>query len=229
MKQYPASNPRRRQYKKPSSAQETRIKRIANVQAQKVVNKNAESKFYDGKLAFNGQNFDNSGYLISLFSNVPAGTTITQGVENNQYVGNKIRPTHISFRCDLSNDLADGINTVSVLLIQAKQYFLPGTTLANILESTGNASAPMSPMNHKFNDRLRVLSRKTFALSKVSGNDHIVFKKEININKLSQVIFNNASGEVESGTLMLGLISDSAPATVHPLARAQWRIHYKDM
>jgi len=213
--------------KKPKSQQEKRMAKIARSQALKVVNKNIESKFYDGKLALAGTVVDYNGILLNMFIDVPAGsTTITQGSGQSQYVGEKIRPTHISLRYAASNELADDNNLMTCVILQAKGLFIPGATMANILDSTGNISAPVSPFDQDYDDRFRVLYRKTFALTKLNENCK-VFKVNIPYNKLAPIHFNDAAGTVESAGLMIGWISDSSLA-VHPTIRAQWRLFYKD-
>lgn len=213
--------------KKPKTRQEQKMTRIANRQALKVVNRQIESKHFDGKLALAGLNVDYDGTLYNAFVNVPAASaTIIQGTGQGQYIGEKIRPTHISLRWSATNVLADSDNLITCVILQAKGLFVPGATMANILESTGNVSAPLSPFDADYEDRFRVLYRKTIALNQ-AGESNRVYKVNIPYNKLGAISYSDNVGTVESGTIMIGWISDSS-ADVDPLIRGQWRIFYKD-
>jgi len=212
--------------KKPPTQQEKKMASIARTQAMKVVNKAIESKHYDGKLALAGENVDYNGSLYNVFIDVPAGTTIIQGTDQGEYIGEEIRPTHLSVRWSATSTLADADNLVTCVIMQAVGLFTPAANMANILQSTGNQSAPLSPFDADYDDRFRVLYRKTVALSQASETNK-VFKVNIPYNKFGKVKFNTDTGAIEFGTIMIGWISDSA-ADVDPLIRAQWRLFYKD-
>jgi len=83
-----------------------------------------------------------------------------------------------------------------------------------------------SPFDQDYEDRFRVLYRKTIALNTL-GDANKVFKANIPYNKFSKIRFNDSAGTPEIGTIMIGWISDSS-AAAHPLIRAQWRLFYKD-
>lgn len=210
-----------------NARRQTTTKKIAHKEAKKVFDSNVESKMYDGKLQLAGEVVDYNGILYNMFTDNPAGTTITQGPGRNQYLGLKIKPYHIELRYAVTNDLADSNNLITCVVLQAKGSFVPGGTTANIFESTGNVSAPLSPFDHQFNQRFKVLYRKQISLSGVDGEDVKVFTKNISHKRLSMLGFNDAIGTIQSGTLLIGWISDSG-AAVHPTVRAQWRILYKD-
>lgn len=209
--------------KKPKTQQEKKMATIARSQALKVVNKNIESKIFDARLPSAGTNVDYNGVLYDAIQDLQAVTTITQGAGQSQYIGEKIRPTHISLRWSVV--AADPTNLVTCVLLQAKGSFVPGATMANILESTGNSSAPLSPFDKDYDDRFRVLYRKTMTVN--TYEPERVYKVNIPYNKLSTITYNDAAGTVEAGVLMIGWISDSSSST-HPLVRANWRIFYKD-
>lgn len=212
--------------KKPKTQQEKKMATIARSQALKVVNKNIESKLYNGKLALSGTTIDYTGTMYSIFSDVPAGTTITQGVAQSQYIGEKIRPTHISVRYALTNESADTNNIMTCVIIQAKGASLPGGSFVNIFQSVGNVSAPLSPFSDDYDDRFRVLYRKTVSLT--LGTDNLrTYKVNIPYNKLAPIVFLDPAGTIEANGIYIGWISDSGIA-VHPTVRAQWRLFYKD-
>lgn len=214
---------------KRKTKQDQKIARIARGQAQKVVNKQIESKIWDGKLELAGEVVDYNGILYDLLGTYSGiDSRIVQGTALNQYLGQMIKPTHLSVRFAVSNDLADTINLVTVMIMQAHPngLFVPGATMTNILQSVGNVSSPLSPTYTSYDDRFKVLYRKTFALSQVGPNIK-VFKVNIGYNKLTKITFSDAIGTIETGTLFMGVISDSS-ADVDPLIRAQWRLHFKD-
>lgn len=206
--------------------QEKKMRRIATSQAKKVVNRNIESKIYDGNLPLAGDNVDYDGRLFYATEDPQTATNIVQGIGQGQYIGEEIRPTHLSVRWSASNDLADATNMVTFVIIQAKGAFTSLGSMANILQSTGNVSAPLSPFDVDFDDRFRVLHRKTIALSQV-GPDNRVFKVNIGYNMFQKIVFNDASGTIEANPIIMGFVTDSG-AAVHPIIKAKWRLHYKD-
>lgn len=211
---------------KKKTEQEKKMTRIAQVQARKVVNRNIESKLYDGNLPLSGQTVDYNGVLFYAYEDPQTGTIMSQGAGQGQYIGEEIRPTHLSVRWAVSTNLADPTNLVTFVIIQAKGSFVHGADMSNILQSTGNTSAPLSPFDQDYDDRFRVLHRKTVALSQV-GPDNRVFKVNIGYNMFQKIVFSDASGTQEANPIIMGFITDSGVA-VHPLILCKWRLHYKD-
>lgn len=198
---------------------------VARREARKVFNRNTETKKFDGSLAHNGANVDYNGVIYAVTRDVSAGTQIVQGTEENEYIGTTIKPVHLQIRFAMSP--GDSTNLVTVVVLQMKGLFNPvGDQMTNILQSTGNSTAPLSPFDRAYQDRFRVLYRKTFSLSSqdISIQSHSI---QIGYSKLAKLFFQDDAGAIESNGIFLGFISDSS-AAVHPLIRAAWRLHYKD-
>lgn len=211
--------------KKPT-AQEKKMRRIAQSTARKVVNKQIESKIWDGQFTHAGLTVDYVGNQYYVTGNPNAGTQMVQGTGVENYLGHEIRPTHLSVRFAVNNDGADATNLVTCLIYQGIGLFVPGATMANIFESTSNFSAPLSPLDQDYDNRFRVLYRKTFALTQASS-DIKTYKVNIPYSKFQKVIFNDSIGTIESGPIVIGFITDSS-ADVDPSVRCSWRLHFKD-
>lgn len=208
------------------SIPEQKMEKIARKVTKQALKKNIEAKFFDAKLALAGAAVDYNGLLYNAFIDVPSASTIVQGTDDHQYIGAKIRPTGLTLRWAASNDLADANNIVSCVILQGIGAFTPAANMANIYQSTGNVSAPLSPFDEDYNNRFRVLYRKEVALSQ-TGDNAVVHSVHLSFKKFAPVIFNDGLGAIESQPLMIGWISDSS-AVVHPVVRAQWRIHFQD-
>lgn len=198
--------------------------RIARYEAKKVVDRAIENKMWDGRLVLAG--VDNNGVTYRLFTNPSAATTIAQGTGSDQYIGQKIRVMYVFFM--LQGIYADATNMITVVIWQNKGLFAPaGSVMTNVFQSTGNDSAPLSFPDREYNDRFRILARKTFAVSQNGPSNHII-KIKLRPKKIRMnTSFNDNAGAAEAGDLWFGIISDSSAVTP-PTVNAQWRVYYKD-
>lgn len=203
------------------------MEKAARKAVKQAIHAEIEDKIWDGSVALAGANVDYTGVVYGMFSDVPTASTIVQGANISQYIGQKVTPTSIEIRYCWINTLADTTNLCTVIVFQSIGSFAPtGGVMTNVLQSTANFSAPLSPLDLSYDNRFRVLYRKVVDLSQ-SGQDivqHTVFIKRKN---LRQVHFSDGAGSYESQGLYIGFISDSSVA-VHPLVRCQWRIRYED-
>lgn len=217
---------RRRTVKRTSRrrAGNTKMRRVARYEAKKVVNRNIENKMWDGRMSLT--NIDYNGLTVRLFTNPSAGTTIAQGTASNSYIGQKVRIMYLQLMVQMI--YADLTNMGTVIVFQTKGLFSPaGSDMTNVFESTGNDSAPLSFPDRAYNDRFRVIARKTYGVS-TNGPSNVIFKFKLKPHQFKYITsFNDASGTQEAGDLYVGIVSDSS-ITTPPQFNAQWRVYYKD-
>lgn len=196
------------------------VKKVARREAKKVIDSIVESKMYDGVAQGVSIDYSATGSVIDLLG------TITQGTDDNQYVGRKIKPTYIQIRGLISHDQETNMVRMVVLQDKVSGVVLSGAT---IWQSVTNQRAPLSPFERSYDDTFNVLYDKTINFGTKDGLTDLTrwFKIKIKGNILKQVTFNDAAGTIESGGLYFCLISDSG-ASPHPYMDALWRIHYKD-
>lgn len=199
------------------------MRRIARSEARKQINRSIESKVFDGAIASTG--IDYSGSIYNLLSDPSGGTTITQGVTENQYIGTKINPTYLHIKYQWQG--SDTFNMVRLMVVQVKGLFVP--TAADILQSVGNVRAPLSSLDLDADDRYRVLYDRISQLEvgNGAGRGAIVGKVRISGRKLRRVVFSDGAGVYEANGIYLLVITDSGVAS-HPLLQAYWRNHFKD-
>jgi len=192
------------------------IRRIAKNQ----INNRQESKSFDG--AISAKQIDYSGDIYSLLTDDTGAVTISQGTTENQYIGGKITPSHITMR--LKFHLADNDNMLRVIIFQSKGLYAP-STMADVLQSVGNIRAPMSALDEDFNDRFKVLADRWIQID--SYHPDRIMKITIPMKKIRPVHFSDSAGTAESGGIYMGIVSDSA-ADPDPTAYGYWRVYFKD-
>lgn len=221
----------RRNYRK--TEQEKKMKRIAGSAARKAVNKQIESKIWDGYIQadslFSAIPATGHVYLMTFDYSTGAGVSIEQGTNQNEYIGFEIKPSYLMIRwaVNLSEEVAsDNFNSVTVIVFQSKGSFAPtGSNMDNVFQLTNDISAPFSPTDRLFDERFNVLYRKTVS---VDAYNYIrTGKAKIGYNKLKRIKFSNETGTIQDGQLYMGAVSDST-AGPHPKFRAYWRMHFKD-
>lgn len=211
--------PMKKKYtKKGPKANTTR--KIARIEAKKVISREIETKHIDGVLAVT--NFDYTGVQYNMTTDPNGGTSMSQGVSENQYIGATIRPTHID--CRYTFGVGDATNIVRMIVVQVRANDSP--TMANILQSVGNVRAPLSSYDQAYEGRWRVLLDRTYDLNGVA-KPFITGRFRIKGSALNQIHFSDGSGTLERGCVWIGFISDSALST-HPSVQAYWRLFFKD-
>lgn len=212
--------------------------KIARQEAKKVVNKEVETKFVDGALNLDGtQEVSAFGFNAKLTKDWSAsgqitssnGVEISQGTGADQYIGSAIHPVYISINWSIENAtgmVPDSFNTISIMVIQAKGYFLfdPINT-ANQLTAVNTITAPLGMLPREYNDRYRILYHKVFT---VDADDPIKAGRiRIPTKKLRKLVFNDDIGTVEANPIVLSVRSDST-ASPNPTMTAFWRFYFKD-
>lgn len=200
--------------------------KIARFEAKKAIYRESETKMIDGYVTGAITAVSSDGILLSAHGTYASGSfvPITQGSALNQYVGSRIKPTWLKIKW--ATDYADTTNLMSIVVLQSKGLWVNGGTMANIYESTGTTTAPLSAVDTTYNDRFRILFRREVSMD--SDDPTRYGKIKIGPKMLRSIFFNDASGSVEAGHIMIGFISDSNAIT-HPTIRCYWRLYYKDL
>jgi len=195
--------------------------RVARYEAKKVVNRTVESKMWDGATA---RAVDYTGSVFRAFTNPSTAVTIAQGTGDDAYIGSKVKVMYLTGHFQWV--VGDTTNVATLIVFQDKGSFAPAD-MTNVFQTIATSTAPLSFPNRAFNDRFRILYRKTIALNSVGTSNRIMTVK-LKPNKFRYpVCFSNTTGTAESGDIYFGVISDSAAVT-HPTFDGQWRVYYKD-
>jgi len=202
-------------------ARSNNVRAIARQEAKKAVARTVESKTFDGAVATIGVDYTGTSTVWSATLDSSTAVSITQGVSESQYLGAWIQPTYLMIRGTVT--LADTTNMIRFIVVQDRAAGVP--TLANVLQSVGNARAPLSAFEVDYNSTYRVLADRLIALT--VSDTFKVFKVKLGKKLLQRIHFNDAGGTLERGGIYMMAISDSA-AAVHPSIQLYWRLHYKD-
>lgn len=216
-----AGNFRRRKTGKRMTKKDFHTKKIARMEAKKVVAKKVESKVYD----INNIAFAIDNVPLTIFD-MTAG--MIRGVLDGNYIGDSITPTHLRIRWLV--ECADAYNSIRVIVIQNKAGGIPiGGTL---LQFSGGINAPLSPYNTSFNETYRVLFDEFYSMVSAPGGATVtetsVLTGDIRIpsSKLRKITW-TAPGVLSTGGIYLIFVSDSVVAA-HPPGRFVSRLYYKD-
>jgi len=215
----PYKKTNRKYSKKPRN---TAVRRVARTEVKKQLNRQIESKMFDGAINDTSIDYSGSTSAWNLLSDVTGAGAITQGVGAAQYVGTTIRPTYVMIKGLITP--ADATNLVRVFVIQVITTGTP--TVSNLLQSVGNIRAPLSSLDVHYDKTYRVLADRLYSVDTTSVVQKY-FKIKIGMRQMRPIHFQGASGAYETGGLYVLAVSDSAIAA-HPIMRMYWRIHYKD-
>lgn len=206
---------RKRTYKKRTAARRPAVRKVVKAELYKQI----ETKYWDGAIETN--TLSSSGLAYYLLSDPNPVTTISQGANGDNYVGNKMKPTHITIRGRLT--AADSYNVCRFVVLQVKGVFVP--TGSSIFQNTYALSAPLLSLNRDYNDRYRVLADRMITVDATDTSKQ--FKIMIPGKRLYPVSFSDANGTAENGGLYIVMVSDSS-AVSHPSFGLAWRVFYKD-
>lgn len=209
-----------------SKAKSNYTKRIARREASKVLNRQIESKIFDGQIFEAGIDYNGTNNIYSMSYDYLNAVSIKQGTDDNQYIGRKIRPVFLQIRGSLRR--GDDYNVIRIAILQDK---VSGTALNNagdVWQHVGNFRAPYSPYERTYDDTFNVLYDKTFLLDPRGIGDVRTFKIKIPWRKLRMMSFKDDNGTLESGGLYMCCVSDSDPINGNPTVQCQWRLTYKD-
>lgn len=210
--------PYRKTYRKRTYRKRTKPSTVRRIVRQEV-NKAEESKMYDG--AQENIQVSTSGLAYYLFSDPNSITNITNGSADSQYVGTKIKASHISMRGTVT--ATDARNTFRLLVIQSKGVFVP--TGSTVFQNTYALSAPFLGLNKAYNDRYRVIVDRMITVDATDTTKQ--FKIMIPGKRLYATNFSDANGTAENGGLYVVMITDSS-VPAHPEVSIAWRVFYKD-
>lgn len=199
-----------------TTRRDAHVKRIARIEAKKVVSKKIESKVNDRNndafnITFNGSFFAMAGLM-------------TQGVGQEQYIGDSIMPTHLRIRWTGEAGSTTN-NMLRVIVLQDKAA--GGTpTAATLLESAGTLITPISPFYLGYNETYNILYDEFFVLN--AGTDSAKISGDIRIpgRKLRKISYQDAIGTVTTGGLWLCFFSDGLASPVY--GQFYSRLYYKD-
>lgn len=199
------------------------IKKIARIEAKKVVSKKVESKVYDRSNSAFNIDYNMSSSVFSMTGSMVPGTL------EGQFIGDSIEPTHL--RIKWTFETVDFTNICRVIVLQ--DIAGSGVPTANTLfQSAGNIITPLSAYNTAYNQTYKILYDEFFVgvygaygtnSYKISGDIRITSKK------LRKVGFLGGAGnsDVTSGALYLCFVSDSSNVTP-PIGQYYSRLYYKD-
>lgn len=200
----------------------TYVRKVAKQEAKKAIATQVERKYYDSSAVYFGIDYTGTDAVYNLTYNPLTSTHITQGTDDVQYIGKKIRPIYLSIRGIITR--GDTFNVMRCIIVQSKTNNVP--TLAGILQSVTNSRAPLSAYERSYNDQWNIIYDKTFMLE-TSNYDARVFRIGIPMKRLRQISFRDNSGTLEKGGIYMCWISDSA-ATGHPTMTYYSRLTYTD-
>lgn len=213
---------RRRVYKKKRPAKSTYVRKVARQEAKKAFRQQAENKIYDSRLLPFQIDYSGTNAVFNLTYNPTTTSFITQGTDDVQYIGKRIKPIFLTIRGQIF--LADTTNVMRCIIVQVKGTFVP--TLSTMLEEVGSTFAPYSPFERQYNECYRVIVDRTYSLD-TACNVEKLFKIKIPGSKLRHIQFRDNSGALESGGIYMCWISDSG-TVAHPTMTYYSRLTFED-
>lgn len=205
-----------------------KTKRQIRREVKSQVMKNIESKNYDSDIVWPVIDWVGFGSTVT--------SAITQGPADNQYIGNKITPTHLTVRGLLArNDITAAqplgvLNAVQMrmIIIQHRTNVVP--TSSQLLQAFGSNSVPISPINVDHDNQFRVLIDRLWTLN-YGHSQAVSFKVKIGMKKLQKIWFSDAVGTLERGLIRIYFFSNVNPAIAaadQPSAHTYSRLFFKD-
>lgn len=191
------------------------MKRVARIEAKKVINKSVETKIFDSNAT--SQAVDATNGVVSSLTN-----GMIRGIGEDQYLGDQITPVGAIIRIQYGR--ADSSNMLRFLLIQNKSGGIP--LASTVFASTFNITAPLSPYDVDYQDTYRVLYDKLVSMDSVRCTTGVLTIR-LRSKQLRKLSFNDAAGTIEKAGIYLVVISDSTTVT-HPVIDWRARLYYKD-
>lgn len=212
---------RKRNYRK-RQPKKSYVQKVAREEAKKAVKVQAEHKYFDSITSATQIDWSGTNAVFNMTYNPLSTANITQGTDDVNYIGKKIRLVFLTIRGKLT--IADTTNMMRCIILQTKTNNTP--TLAGVLQSVGNVRAPLAPYERQFNDQWNIIRDKTYIMDQVR-NSIVYFKIKIPSTKFRQMAFSNASGTIEKGGIYMCWISDSGVAS-HPILEYYSRLTFTD-
>lgn len=189
--------------------------------AQRVVNRNIESKFKDTAI---GQPIDNTGYFVKL-TDLGRGTS-----DQNERVGDKVRMAGLKMRFQLVSAAADVTNIIRVIIFQWHPSDAIALNLGSILEGTTNYTAMY---NHDQGANFSIFYDRTFTVNAQGIPNRMMMKTFNMYSRLGRMkwvrktIKYNAGLSTGQDNLYVCFVSDSG-SVPHPSVFGTFRFTYKD-
>lgn len=159
------------------------------------------------------QGVDYSGGVLTMLSG------ISQGVADNQRIGDSIKVQNNMLRFSIARNGADSM--VRVLLIWDKQNQIAATS--DVLEVVGSVNAPLSPKHYDKRFRCKVLFDKTYTVD----TNRSILTDECLLDINQHVQFSAGSTTEYTGDLILMTISNQATTNL-PTFQYYNRVSYTD-
>lgn len=205
--------------KKPAST--NYVRKVARIEASRMINKQAEHKFGETPNMYLSQ-VDYSGTSMIW----PCFPTLQGGGDQN-YIGTQVKPTWITFRGFV--EAGDTFDHVRIIVVQWNKGNGDFGDIRDILQFTGNVKAPFSPYNVDQKHRFRVLYDKTLSVQSDTASGRIIAPIHFNIKtkQLKKIVYKDGAGTIETGGIYMYAVSDSAVAP-HPLLTGSGRTYFVD-
>lgn len=205
--------PRRRSRGKKSTVAQvsTLSKRITAL--TKEVKSTTEVKSADAYV--NATFIDNAGYLVDL-------TSIAQGVQQGQRVGDEIDVVGLDLRYRVYGVTATGLNMIRIIVFEDLQNNM---TAGTILRSTG-LLAPLSHYNREYRGRFKVHYDKMHTLDAYETQQDV---QKVGIKKKFHLEYNPGTTTVRRGALRILVIGNQPAAGAdRPYIEYASRVYYVD-
>lgn len=198
---------RRKLYKKRKGGR--KLATIAKV--KRLINSNAEHKYFD--FEFNAQTVDFSGAAYSI-------SDVTQGDGDTMRDGDKLLPTSLSVR--YAFQAGDATNAFRFLIIRWK-CSASTLSIGNIFQTLGTTRAPYEPLIHDQRNQFDVLMDRLINLD--TYHPQVIINKRLKLAK--KMINYSAAGTTGSNKLFVVVVSDSG-AAAHPTLNGWTRLNFTD-
>lgn len=210
----------RRKFKRRKfSVKKRRVPKSTKKYVKAVINKNIETKYYDGTII--SQGVDWNGVVFGPITDIPQGDT------DSNRIGDKVNLKSLRMRFTIQ--WADTINLMRIVVFQWIPTSLTLPSVADIFPASnlGNFFSPL--LNYVWDDKSQriILYDKVFRM--VSNNDSgfTVHKKKVSLKFAKKKVNFIAGSNDGYNHLFILAISDSG-AAAHPNLQLVRRVTYKD-
>lgn len=153
--------------------------------------------------------------VITTTSTITQLVTITNGMDENSFIGNRVILKSILMRMAVTVNVTSMQNLLRIALVQDKQSNGGTPSVTDIFAT----SSFLSPLNDDNSKRFKILHDTTFAVG--AASDQIVIDKWYRKLKIAQ---KNVNGTIETNDIYLVQISDQA--TNGPSVQWYSRVRY---
>lgn len=233
-----ARKKRKQQYKKRAIKSNMKIKRIALNQARKVVNKMAETKYFETYQT--PIVFYHLGYYSKCITEIP------QGLGLNQRVGTVARPYCVSIKYWIKNNNASNLpKRYRVLIIQYNDTYGSVPSPSIMLDTSTEVSPPALPYSFRFKnveyldagrilyDKIHVVERGPVPSTGQGGTRYFKYDAGTVTKGIKPIVWEKSSAtggisEIAEGSICLYVIDDDGSETDTSEVSYNVRVYYKD-